>query len=227
MKKLVSCALVLTMILSLAGCSKGSTGFSGTVKKVTKAAENVYGAEEATKKQKKKIMDDDDFDYGDSDFQDGVYVTLDEEDIEDIDFGEDVDFDPEEIRNFFLFIKSERSRPCTMTEIYEMSDKAAVDDLFEYMLDRYGTTEKKLKKLARNQGAEYGFEEDDNMLAAILYSEEKNALQSCYIKKDGKVVIVSQYTGKYDSDVCEEFFDYAREAGFYDTETLIEEEEDD
>ena len=53
MKKIVSCALVLTMLASLTGCfSKG--GFSGKEKKFIKAAENCCGASEATKKQKKE-----------------------------------------------------------------------------------------------------------------------------------------------------------------------------
>ena len=219
MKKLISCALVLSMAFSLAGCgSKG--GYASTEKKVISAAEDCLGAEEANKKMKKKIMSDN-FQPTDAAFEDGTYVTLTSEDMEDMNFGKS-GLEAEDMINTLLAIKSE-DNSYIMAYIVEGSDKDAAADIYDYFLDQFGTTEKQIKKDAKKHNAEYGFEEDDNKLSIIMVSEDSDKAKSVCIKLDGKVVSLCLYEGSYDIDLIDEYFEFSPKAGFDDMQALLEE----
>ena len=219
MKKLISCALVLSMAFALVGCgSKG--GYASTEKKVISAAEECLGAEEANKKMKKKIMSDN-FQPSDDAFADGTYVTLTTEDVEDIEFTTSK-FDPEDMVNTLLVIKSE-DRSYTMTYVIEAPDKDIAADMFEYFADQFGTSEKQLKKDAKKYDAEYGFEEEDNKLSIIMVSEDSDKAKAVCIKQDGKVVSLCLYDGSYETDLLEEYYEFSTKAGFTDMEALLEE----
>ena len=219
MKKILSCALVLSMAFSLAGCgSKG--GYASTEKKVISAAEECFGAEEASKKARKKILSDS-FRANDAVFEDGAYTTLTSEDIEDMDIKES-DFDPEDMPNMLVLVKSENNS-YVETYVVEASDKDTAGEIYDYFTERFGTTEKKLKKEAKKFDAEYGFEEDDNKLAIIMVSEDRDKAQCAHIQLDGKVVSLSIYDGKYESDLLEEYYEFLRSAGYTDIEALLEE----
>ena len=219
MKKIVSCALVLTMLASLTGCfSKG--GFSGKEKKFIKAAENCCGASEATKKQKKEIKQTD-FTPSSANFEDGAYVTFGPDDLEDFNFDQ-TEFDEEDMKNMFLFVKSEESASYIIAYVIEATDEDAAETIYDHFLNILGTTEKELKKSAKKHDAEYGFEDDDDMLAAIMASEDLNKATGVYLKRDSKVISICYYEGKTDADLYEEYFEFSKDAGLTDMEALME-----
>lgn len=218
MKKLVSCALVLSMALGLAGCgSKG--GYASTEKKVIKAAEDCCGAEEATKKQKKIIVSDR-FSPTDDSFEDGVYISLTSDDIEDMDFGRS-GLDAEDMPQMLLFVKSE-DESYLMTYVVEAADKEAAEELYEYFADNFGTSEKQLKKDAKKHDAEYGFDEDDSKLTIIMSSESEDRVKGVDIRINGKVVSICIFEGAYESDLTDEYFEFSPAAGFADLDALLE-----
>ena len=223
MKKLVSCALVLTMLLSLAACGKKGGGFASKQKKIISAAESVCGAEEATKKQKKKLKTDD-TDPTDPEYSDGVYVTFSADDIEDIDFGQKAKFDKDEINQLFFFTKSDADSQMAyfVTYLFEMNSQDDADDLFEYSLETWGASEKQVKKEAKNYNADYGYEDDDDTLSIIMVSEDKNLARCVYVRRDAKVVTICVANVLMDSDLYEEVLEFYREAGFTDLEALLD-----
>ncbi|MCR5274965.1 MAG: DUF4358 domain-containing protein [Clostridiales bacterium] len=231
MKKLVSCALVLTMVLSLAGCSK-SSGFGSIKKKTVSALEKTCDAEEASEKTKKKLIKNN-METADNLLSDGKYVVLTAEDLEDIDVDDDVedefDFNMEDCKNILFYIKEEGNEQMHVA-VVEMNDKETAQDYFDTLED--GLRIKQMKKELKNAKADYGIVSEDDLVAVMyqMASERGGRRQTsgCYLNIKGNVVTMTQYVGSgKDDDILDEYYAFMNEAGFYDMEALMEDSEED
>ena len=86
MKKLLAMSMALIMMAGLTGCGKG--GYSSKSKKAITAAESAFDVEEMSNKEKKQFLKNN-LRVGTGGFVDGLYVTLDEDDMESIDVDDD------------------------------------------------------------------------------------------------------------------------------------------
>ncbi|MBR3031505.1 MAG: hypothetical protein IKH92_00620, partial [Clostridiales bacterium] len=143
------------------------------------------------------------------------------DDLEDFNFDQ-TEFDEEDMKNMFLFVKSEESASYIIAYVIEATDEDAAVTIYDHFMTILGTTEKELKKSAKKHDAEYGFEDDDDMLAAIMASEDLNKATGVYLKRDSKVISICYYEGKTDADLYEEYFEFSKDAGLTDMEALME-----
>lgn len=143
MKRVLSIALVLSLIFSIASCSK-SSAFENDKKKWIAALEKCCDAKEMPEETKESFLKDDDYMVmGNGYFKDSSYVTVTAEDIESMDIKdmdikdedeyEDISFDMISIENRFMFRKS--------------NDRASIEVvLYEYKNVEYAETAYKNSK---------------------------------------------------------------------------------
>ncbi|MBR3031504.1 MAG: hypothetical protein IKH92_00615 [Clostridiales bacterium] len=223
MKKLLSCALVLTMLFSMAGCAKKG-GYKSSEKKMISALEAVFDAEEMSAKTKKKVKKSRMKDFEEY-FDGSSYVIFNEEDFEDIDADEDdMGMDPENMKNMLMFRKFE-GESSFASLLIETTDKDAAEECFEYVTKSMNL--KTLKKQLKKAKADYGIEEDDNKIALIYVSNSK--VMGLFFEVNGTTVTMIEYEGNEDTDLLEEYYDFMREIGYTDMEALLDggEEDDD
>ena len=226
MKKTVAALMAAVMMVGLVGCSAlGGGKFKSASNKVINAAKKACDAEEADKKQKKELTGD--FDATDDVFEDGCYYTFDEDELEDTDFGFD-DIDTDDVKNATAVVKSEDGSAFVCLVI-ELEDKDAAEDMFdEFMEMTEDMDEKELKSAAKNSDLEYGInDEKDDEYALMFVSDDYNMASGFYFKLEGNIVYAVVYSGKPDTDLLDEFYDFMSQAKLQDMEDLLGSSDDD
>jgi hypothetical protein len=225
MKKVMAGLLTVALMASLAGCSLGGGKYSKTKKKVISAAEKVYEASEADKKQKKSMIKS--FRPSDSMYEDGIYVELSGDDFEKFNMNMEAIEDPEEdLKNVTLFGKSE-GKSGIGVYVIETTDKEIAQGIYDEFMDQIGSFGKKeLKAKAKNSDLVYGIDDEkDDTYAVIAVSEDDNNQASAfYFNVSGNVVTIFVYSGTADSDLYESMYEYTDKAGLYDFEKLLDED---
>ena len=225
MKKVMAGLLTVALMASLTGCSLGGSKFSKAKKKMISAAQSVYDAQEADKKQKKSIIKS--FRPSDDMFEDGIYLELSGDDIAKLDLNLEVIEDPEEdIKNVALFGKSE-DRSALGVYIIEAVDKETAQGIYDEFTEEVDSLSKKdLKAKAKKSDLVWGIDEDkDDTYAVIAVSEDDyNTASAFYFNISGNVITVCAYSGTADSEVFEGFYDFMKKAGFYDMQKLLDED---
>ncbi len=218
MKKVLSVALVLSMACSLAGC-KSESKYKKAEKKMIHAAENCFDAAEMTAKQKRNAIKKN-LRVADTTFGDGAYLRLTADDLEDFDYVEKM-FRSDEIKlcNLTMFAKVEGEAEQVSATIVEMKDEESAQSLYEYYYESQNLD--KIKKMVRQADeAEIGYNDDEDDKFSYIILIEGN-IGAAYLRVDGKVVTVVQFTGTEDGDLVEEFYDFMREADYEDMEVLL------
>ncbi|MBO4687529.1 MAG: hypothetical protein J5636_03375, partial [Clostridiales bacterium] len=218
MKKKLAAVMAVVMIVGLSGCSiLGGSKFKKTSDKIVKAAESACDAQEADKKQKKKLLK---FDPTDEVFEEGAYLKLSSDDLEDIDFSMgDAELDPDDIKNATLFAKNEDGS-MLVAVVIEAGDEGTAEDLYDaFMESTEDMDEKSLKKLAKNADLEYGIDdEDDNKYVMMMVYEDYGMASGMYYQRDGKVITAVIYSGSPEADLLEEFYAFMNDAKLTDME---------
>lgn len=215
MKKLLAMSMALIMLAGLTGC--GKEGFSSKNKKLIAAAESVFDAEELGSKEKKQLIKNSlRFDQGA--FADGIYVTLEADEMEKIkpEKKADTGYEPEDVKNMTL-IGKEEGKSMVNVVLMELKEKDKAESLYKYLLKNIKNVKKQLKN---EDDVEYNTEEDDNKSSLIAVGGGHAA--GYYLSISGKVVTMVSYTGDEDTDLLEEFYDFMREAKLTDLEELLE-----
>lgn len=217
MKKVLSVALVLSMVFSLAGCSK-SSGFSSDKKKMIAALEKSCDAEEMPEKTKKKLLKNNMEEPGNY-FKKSYYVTVTADDIEGMDFDEDDDpeIPSDKIKNMFMFQKSEgkSTMQITMMEL----------DGEEYSEKAYKSTKKSIKNLKKQFGGDdFTIEENDGKM--MYYYDMYNISAYGYSFANGKQYIALSFSGNLKDDLYDEFCEFLSEMKYTDLEEFMENDSD-
>lgn len=225
MKKVMVGLLTVALMASLTGCSLGGSKYSKAKKKMISAAESIYDASEADKKQKKSIIKS--FRPSDDMFEDGIYLELSGEDLGKLDLNLEVVEDSEEdLKNVALFAKSEDNSAIGVY-IIEAKDKESAQAIYDEFTEKTDTFSKKdLKAKAKKSDLVWGLDEDkDDTYAAIAVSvDDYNQASAFYFNISGNVITVCAYSGTADSEVFEGFYDFMKKAGFYDMQKLLDED---
>ncbi len=147
-------------------------------------------------------------------------MRLTADDLEDFDYVEKM-FRSDEIKlcNLTMFAKVEGEAEQVSATIVEMKDEESAQSLYEYYYESQNLD--KIKKMVRQADeAEIGYNDDEDDKFSYIILIEGN-IGAAYLRVDGKVVTVVQFTGTEDGDLVEEFYDFMREADYEDMEVLL------
>ncbi len=118
-----------------------------------------------------------------------------------------------------MFAKVEGEAEQVSATIVEMKDEESAQSLYEYYYESQNLD--KIKKMVRQADeAEIGYNDDEDDKFSYIILIEGN-IGAAYLRVDGKVVTVVQFTGTEDGDLVEEFYDFMREADYEDMEVLL------
>ena len=206
------------MALSLAGCTSGSK-FKKAEKKMIEAAENCFDAAEMTAKQKRNAIKKN-LRISDTTFGDGAYVRLSPDDLEDMDYVEQL-FNSIEIKNknMTMFAKVDGETEQVSATLIETKDEESAQSLYDYYYETLDLN--RIKKMVRQaQEAEIGYNDDEDDRFSYIVLIEGN-IGAAYLRVEGKIITVVQFVGTEDGDLIEEFYDFMREADYEDMEVLL------
>lgn len=236
MKKVLSVALVLSMVFSLAGCSKSSSGndssdvpgklsncslgfgYRNLEKRTIKALEYSCGAKEMPEKTKKELLKNNMEEPGNY-FKKSYYVTVTADDIEGMDLDEDDDSEipSDKIKNMFMFQKSEgkSTMQITMMEL----------DGEEYSEKAYKSMKKSMENLKKKFGGDdFTIEENDGKM--MYYYDMYNISAYGYSFANGKQYIALSFSGNLKDDLYDEFCEFLSEMKYTDLEEFMENDSD-
>ena len=222
MKKYIA-GFACVMAVSMTGCSLvGGGAFKKQVKKITETAEDVCDAEEASNKQRKSILKNVSMK---NVFEDGLYMTLDEDEISEMKDGLD-SIDPDEIKSAFAFMKADPSTDSSIVlMVLEVNDEDMGEDIIDELSKMYGDIDSNLIKQYEDAGYEaaFGCEDDDGYYAAMLYinGEAVDLASGAFVECNKKIITIVIYNGAGQTELLGEFYDLMDDAGLADMEDLL------
>ncbi|MBP5415968.1 MAG: hypothetical protein J6Y58_00420 [Clostridiales bacterium] len=199
MKKIILYALLLSMLFTMIGCSKGVT-YEQASDKMILAAEEALGVEELSAKEKKKLVN------GSNDFASTFYsVRLNSKDIQkrNEDYAEDFfDIDYDDFLNetcVYIYV----SKADMNAHIYELVDGKTAQALFENMteeLTRHSIIDKQNEVVTVSDSSDY---------THVSY----------YLLRNNMVTTVS-FSGFYGD--MDDYYEFMRLSGLRDLQDLVE-----
>ncbi len=202
MKKLASFSLVILMLLNTVGCSKAQSYLDAS-NKMLQAAEDVFGLEELTGKEKKSYLRDP------ADFSTpGYCLTLDSDEIDRYDYCSYYEsVDSEQFRNetkVYIYV----SKTDLSAYLMELTSSQAAQDLFEEL----------------REGHEHDVLIDGKQEYATIYDHSEYS-GVYYLVRNGNLVTEVWFSGMYGD--LDDYLEFMREAGLRDLQDLIDDYRED
>lgn len=222
MKKTLAILLAAGMFAASAGCSLlGGSKYKKESKKMIKAAEEACSAQEANKKQMKKLPDAT-MNRNDSGFEKGIYASMDQETFEKYksDNNKYEDGTVLNISFFFKFVGEDTM----MAKVIEFANEDLVWNDFDGILgiiNKGALTDYE----AYYEDFVYFLEINDDSLEMMYDNGDDGKASGVYAKVDGNVIVMVSYSGSNRSDLLDEFYEFMDEAGYPDYEEKLDDAE--
>lgn len=221
MKKVYAIVMTAVMVLGLTGCGGGSK-YSSKSKKIISAAESVFDAEEASKKQMKEFKKNGITESMES-LEDCIFFQYDEDNIDDLSLSDNSEFKEGDVLKATFVLKN-----CDEGQLMVYTVEVAEEEIAEKFLKKAtkGVSEKELKKQKKeNDALTYALEKNDNEYIVIADYEDQGIVHAIVCQQNGKTLTAVSYSGYDDADMFDDFYEFMREAKLPDLQEMLEDAE--